>query len=326
MANSQAHWSKVGESGTLIGMKLLLLVYRVFGRSGFLFFLYPVMCYYYLFRKKARQASNLYLRQLRPFLSTDQKASLSSFRHFLLFGEILLDKLLVWMGHIRREDIVFETPEVNQTLDTSQKGGMIIVSHLGNFEVGNALAGQIPGMRLTILVHTRHAEKFNALMKQVNSNADVEIMQVTDISPVTIMLLSERINSGGYVVIAGDRIPAGEQSRVSIVDFLGSPAPMPQGAFILAGLLKCPVYLMFCLKQQAKYHVYIELFTERLDFANRKVRLETLNNEVQNYAKRLEFYCKIAPMQWFNFYPFWSDIELRKTYHISSSEKDIGSS
>jgi predicted LPLAT superfamily acyltransferase len=324
VANSHVHWSKTGESGTLFGMKLLLLVYRVFGRSGFLFFLFPVMSYYYLFRKKARQASNQYLRQLRPFLSDDQQASLSSFRHFILFGEILLDKLLVWMGHIRREDIVFETPEANQELDSSRKGGIIIVSHLGNFEVGSALASQIPGMRLTILVYTRHAEKFNALMKQVNSNADVEIMQVTDVSPITIMLLSERINSGGYVVIAGDRIPVGEQSRVSIVNFLGRQAPMPQGAFILAGLLKCPVYLMFCLKQQAQYHVYVELFTEYLDFSNRKARLETLNNVVQNYASRLEFYCIKAPMQWFNFYPFWSDNKLQKTNHTSSNEGDIG--
>ena len=101
-------------------MKLLLLVYRVFGRSGFLFFLFPVMSYYYLFRKKARQASKQYLRQLRPFLSDDQQGSLSSFRHFLLFGEILLDKLLVWMGHIRRDAVFHHDSELARQLEASR--------------------------------------------------------------------------------------------------------------------------------------------------------------------------------------------------------------
>ena len=77
--------------------------------------------------------------------------------------------------------------------------------------------------------------------------------------------------------------------------------------FILAGLLKCPIYLMFCLKQQAQYHVYFELFCERLEFRNRKERLQTLDNVVQEYASRLGHFCLKAPMQWFNFFPFWSE-------------------
>jgi predicted LPLAT superfamily acyltransferase len=307
MASSQIHWARIGESGTLIGMKLLLLVFRIFGRPGFMFLLYPVMTYYYLFRKQARQASKQYLEAIRPFLPADQQGSLSSFRHFLMFGEILLDKLLVWMGQIRREDVVFETRDMIKRVDTVRRGGIIIVSHLGNYEVGSALASQIPNMRVTILLYTHHAEKFNTLMKNVIGKNDVEILQVTDVSPATIMLLSERIKAGGYVVIAGDRIPVTEQKRISTVDFLGAPAPMPQGAFILAGLLKCPIYLMFCLKQQAQYHVYFELFSECLKFRNRKERLQTLNNVVQEYASRLEHFCLKAPMQWFNLFTFWSD-------------------
>jgi predicted LPLAT superfamily acyltransferase len=307
MASSQIHWASISESGTLIGMKFLLLVYRIFGRPGFMLILYPVMTYYYLFRKQARQASKQYLQAISPFLPAEQRASLSSFRHFLMFGEILLDKLLVWMGQIRREDVVFETRDMIKRVDTDRRGGIIIVSHLGNYEVGSALASQIPNMRVTILLYTQHAEKFNTLMNNAIGKNDIEIMQVSDISPATIMLLSERINAGGYVVIAGDRIPVTEQKRISTVDFLGAPAALPQGAFILAGLLKCPIYLMFCLKQQAQYHVYFELFCERLEFRNRKERLQTLDNVVQEYASRLEHFCLKAPMQWFNFFPFWSE-------------------
>jgi predicted LPLAT superfamily acyltransferase len=326
VAEAPAHWSKIGESGILIGMKFLLLVYRVFGRLGFRVCLFPVMSYYYLFRKEARQASEQYLRKIRPLLPEKQQTSLSSFPHFLMFGEILMDKLLVWMGRISKQDVVFETPDTIKEIEIRRKGGIIIASHLGNFEICSSLANQIPNMHLTILVYTQHAEKFNTLMKRVAGNTDVEVMQVTDVSPATAMLFSERVNAGGYIVIAGDRTPVTGQARVSTVNFMGAPAPFPQGAFILAGLLKCPVYLMFCLKQQTQYHMYIEKFTEGLIFHDRKQRLQIINNAVQGFAGRLEHYCLKAPLQWFNFFPFWSSDQPGNADHLPSIENDNGRS
>lgn len=324
VAEASAHWSRISESGALIGMKLLLMVYRIFGRLGFRVCLFPVMSYYYLIRREARQASNQYLRIIRPLLPVERQASLSTYRHFLMFGEILLDKLLVWMGRISKEDVVFETPDTIKEMENNRRGGIIIVSHLGNFEVCNALANQVPSMRLTILVYTQHAEKFNTLMKRVAGNMDVEIMQVTDVSPATAMIFSERVNAGGYIVIAGDRTPVTGQARVSTVNFLGGLAPFPQGPFILAGLLKCPIYLLFCLKQQTQYHIYIEKFTDCLNFYDRKQRLRTLNNAVQEFADRLEHYCLKAPLQWFNFFPFWSSDHVEKTDQMPLTESDNG--
>jgi len=305
MHDSNPHWSRRGESGTVLGMKFMLLIFRIFGPRGFRLLLYPVIVYYYLFQPKARAASKQYLQQISHFLPEDKRAGLSSFRHFVMFGEILVDKLLAWMGKILSDDVEFETPDILSKMNTERKGGIIVVSHLGNFEVCSALANQLPNLKLTILIYTQHAEKFNRLMKRVSGNTEVEIMQVTDISPVTAMKLSERIKAGGYVVVAGDRTPVTGQKRVSRVRFLGQIAPMPQGAFVLAGLLKCPVYLMFCLKQLDRYHIYVEHFARKLDFSDRKKRLNTLDEAVQKFALRLEFYCLKAPLQWFNFFHYW---------------------
>jgi predicted LPLAT superfamily acyltransferase len=220
------------------------------------------------------------------------------------FGEALLDKFLVWMGRIKREDVFFHKPELFQQLDKSNKGAVIVVSHLGNTEICSALAHQLPDTRLTILVHTRHAQKFNVLMNRFNSSNRIELLQVTDVDPAMAMMLSERIEAGELIVIAGDRTPVTSGTRTAEVDFLGRKAHMPQGAFILASLLKCPVYLMFCLKQGKQYHIYLELFAERIKF-DRKQRKQAIHQTVQNYASRLEYYCLIAPLQWFNFFPFW---------------------
>jgi len=285
----------------MLGMKLLLLVYQLFGRWGFRVFLYPVMTYFYLVRGGARQASRQYLQKIS---AQSPELELSSFKHFLMFGEVILDKFLVWMGRIGKNDVVFENVEEMDAFDQNQHGGVIIVSHLGNNEVCAALADYLPQIQLTLLVYTQHAEKFNALIEKLSGNSRIKVFQVTDMSPTIAMVLSDRVNAGEYVVIAGDRIPVSGQQRASKVNFFGDAALMPQGAFILAGLLKCPVYLLFCLKQQEKYHVYIEQFAlqVKLTRANRKLVLDAL---VQQYADRLQYYCLKAPLQWFNFFPFW---------------------
>jgi len=304
MTKSKSHWSKAGETGTILGMKCLLLIYRLFGRLGFRIVLLPVMGYYYLKNRTARNASKQYLQLLAPFIVSSEHSSLSSFKHFLMFGEMMLDKFLVWMGKIDRNNVNFEAATILDRVNENKQGGIIIISHLGNVEVCNAIGQKLPHINLTLLVNTEHAEKFNSLMKKVNNSPRIKMLQVKDMSPATAMILSERIDAGEYIVIAGDRTPLTGQRRVSNVRFLGKTAPMPQGAFILASLLKCPVYLMFCLKQQAQYHIYVELFSEQLKFP-RKQRHDAVTDAVQSYANRLEYYCIKAPLQWFNFFPFW---------------------
>ena len=153
MAESDRHWSRAGEAGTVLSMKFMLLVYLVSGRWGFRLFLFPVMVYFYLVRGEARRSSKQYLKYLQIFAADEQVKSLSSFRHFLMFGEIMLDKLLVWMGRIRKEDIVFENPSVIDNIDSHKKGGIIIISHLGNIEISSAIAHQKPGYCLRYLLY-----------------------------------------------------------------------------------------------------------------------------------------------------------------------------
>jgi predicted LPLAT superfamily acyltransferase len=309
MSSANKHWAKTSEAGSILGMKFLLLIYRLLGRWGFRLILLPVMLYFYLFRTEARLASKQYLQRIASITATQLGAKVrpkSSFQHFLMFGEVLLDKFLVWMGHIRKEHVVFATAKEIDEFDNNREGGVIVVSHLGNNEVCSALAEHLPNIQLTLLVYTQHAEKFNSIIQSLNSKSRINLYQVTEMTPVTAMVLADHVSAGGYVVIAGDRIPVTGDERVSTVDFMGARALMPQGAFILAGLLKCPVYLLFSLKQQDKYHVYIERFTKRLAFS-RKQRSQMIDDTVQAYARRLEHYCLKAPLQWFNFFPYWGE-------------------
>ena len=95
-------------------------------------------------------------------------------------------------------------------------------------------------------------------------------------------------------------------ARTVEVDFLGYPAAFPQGPWLLAGLLKCPVNLLFCLKQDGRYRITLEPFAEQLHW-RREQRQQVIAQWAGRYAARLGHYCQQAPDQWFNFYPFWSD-------------------
>lgn len=297
-----SHWSNITESGTVLGMRFLLVIYQLFGRTIFRVFLLPIMLYYYLLRHNARNASKAYIKKIRPFL-TDANAATSSFHHFLSFGETLLDKLLAWMGKISFDHVIYQSDGAFEDGHQQKKGGIIIVSHLGNIEICHAIAHQQPDLKLNLLVYTQHAKKFNAMMKKFN-HRNIEMIQVTEMTPGFAMVMSERIEAGEYIAIAGDRTPVTGDQRTATVNFLGHSAALPQGAYILASLLKCPVYLMFCLKNQGQYTIYMEQFAEKIAL-NRTNRSADIQSYAQAYAKRLQHYCIKAPLQWFNFYDFW---------------------
>ena len=106
----------------------------------------------------------------------------------------------------------------------------------------------MPGLKLTVLTHTKHAARFNRLLAQLDPDSQLNLMEVTELSPVTAMLLSEKIAQGEFVAIAGDRIPVSQNPRIALARFLGATAPFPVGPYILASLLQCPTYLMFSMR------------------------------------------------------------------------------
>ncbi|MNF93991.1 hypothetical protein D3C84_766860 [compost metagenome] len=63
---------------------------------------------------------------------------------------------------------------------------------------------------------------------------------------------------------------------------------------------------MSCLKIGGRYQVTLEPFAERVQWTRRE-RDAVIRDWVQRYAERLGHYCLNAPLQWFNFYPFWNE-------------------
>jgi len=301
------HWSALRERGGTLGLKFLFATYRIFGRRAFRILLYPAMSYFYLTSPQARRASRDYLGRVARRLEQDGHAparQLSSFKHFIEFGESILDKTATWSGEVSKDQIRHINPEAYEELRRKHRGGIFIGSHLGNLEALRAFGGFVKGMTVNALVFTHNSLKFMEFLEEANPKAVEHFIQVDTIGPETIGRLNAKIDAGEWIAMVADRTSVSHQDRAIYCDFLGSEAPFPEGPFILAALLKCPVYLLFCLKDGDRYDVYLEPFADPLELP-RQTRREDLQRAVAHYAQQLEQRCLTAPYQWFNFFDFW---------------------
>ncbi|WP_254917213.1 glycosyltransferase family 2 protein [Vibrio sp. V08_P9A1T1] len=320
-AEPNQHWSKRQERGTVLGIKALLAVYSLLGRPIFNLMLKLVMGYYYLTGKQARQASEQYLQHLQSYANRRQITlpnHLSSYNHLLSFGHTMLDKLAAWKGDFSVKNLTIHGQESFQALVERKQGVLLLGSHLGNIELCRALGRRHSHIKINALVFTEHAERFNAVMKAINPNSELNLIQVSRLGPDTAILLQQKIEQGEWVVIVGDRTSTSKETRAVWADFLGQPAPFPQGPFMLASVLKAPVYLLFGLRDERSktphFNVYFEHFSDNIDLP-RKERQAALAQVVQRYADRLEHYTLQAPLQWYNFFNFWT---LSKQQHDDS--------
>ncbi len=306
LAPPARHWSGMAERGLDWGLRFSALVYRVFGRTGCLIILAPAIFYFLVTGSNQRQASRAYLSRVMPLVGKKTGPGwIDCYRHFLSFAGGAIDTFAAWSGRLPPEKLVVCGEPALDEAKRDGSGAMIIVSHLGNADLSRALLDAETRARLTVMVHTRHAIYYNEMLRRYNPAAAVKTIQVTETGPDTIMALSEQVESGEWIVIAGDRTAVGSQDRTVQAQFLGQNASFAQGPYIIASLLKCPVYLLFCIRGGAGYELYMEKFADRLVLP-RQDREGAIQKYAQQFADRLERYVKNAPLQWYNFFDFWA--------------------
>lgn len=309
------HWAQINEFSFIAGIHLLFWLGRVFGRWPFRVVLYPVLLWYVIAKPSARAASRDYLRRVAS-VEVGSRIVARRFgvvRHFATFAECILDKLLLWCGLFDTRSVELRGLDPILRQISTKRGGLLICCHLGNLELCRVMSTMQPGLKLTVLTHTKHAVKFNQLLARLNPHSQLNLMQVTDLTPATAVLLSEKINQGEFIAIAGDRIPVASKPRVAFARFFGAMAPFPVGPYILASLFQCPVFLLFSLRTDAGAAIQFELFREEIRLP-RKNRNDALAALVNDYAARLQGHCLRAPLQWFNFFDFWRLSPLSHTH------------
>jgi predicted LPLAT superfamily acyltransferase len=122
----ERHWSAHKERGSLFLMRLTAFGVRVFGRRLLAPLLYLIVLYFFASARSARRN----IRQYQAYLAEwSGRATLrptlgSVFGQFIAFADNLLDRLDVWRGRLRFEQVQLVDPSgVRSRLLSSQKHG-----------------------------------------------------------------------------------------------------------------------------------------------------------------------------------------------------------
>lgn len=301
------HWATMGESTFVAGVWLLYAVHRLTGRWGFRLLVAPVVLVHWLTRPALRAASLQYLRRLHaaePGLFAREPGVWQGLRHVACFAETLLDKLLAMAGRYPLDQVSERGVEIPDRLIRAGRGGLFITAHMGCLELCRAIARHKTPLKLTVLVHTQHAEAFNRILQRLDPQSTVNLLQVSEVGPATAVQLQAIVDAGGWVAIAGDRVPI-HSAQTARVNFLGHEAPLPVGAYVLAHLLRCPLLLLACTHEgKSGYRLHFELLAERLELP-RAQRAAALQTHAQAFADALQRLLRRSPYDWFNFFPFW---------------------
>ena len=232
------------------------------------------------------------------------------------FSLCVLEKMEGWLGKIRYENLISEGEDLRGLIERLERGegAVLIGSHLGNIELLRSLSsfnrtGVKRNVPVTTIMEMKATEQFNKTLEEINPGSTFNVIDPENITPDTMIFLQEQLEKGGLVVFTADRTSARSRTRVIRKPFLGKEADFPYGVFLLAQLLKAPVYYVFGLRTRTltafpRNYMFIEKSAVSLDVPRSK-REEAIASLADEYVKTLEKYTLRFPYQWYNFYNFW---------------------
>ena len=292
------HWTTQRERGSVFGMRLIVRFTAVFGRSASRVLLYPVCLYFMLFVRRSTHASRQYLGRLHGRSVSWREV----FRHYFCFAATLLDRGVLLAGLPHKIEISSENAEAVRRLAAAQRGSLLLGAHLGSFDVARMLGEVHRHTEIHMMMYEENARKLNAAIASFGGHSRMKVIPIGTVD--SLIRAKDRLDRGEWVGMLGDRVVAND--RLIRVPFLGHEASFPAGPFLVASALKVPVVLFVCLYLGGnRYKEYFELFAEEI-VINRASRAADLEHWARRYAERLEYYCRLAPYNWFNFYDFWA--------------------
>ena len=289
--------------------RCLIFLTKRCGTWIFLLFAWPVATGYFLFFPHRVAVSVRFYRRLFP--ERGRRHSLwCAWRQYHHFVHVFLDRLLLKEGM----DIAttYEGWQHIATAAQSGRGGIILMSHVGSWEIAAQLLGHYgrkhPHMRMLLYLGAKHREQIERRQKKSVEQSGIRIVAIPKDggSPLDILEGLNFLKEGGLVSLTGDRLWGREQRAVT-VRFAGSEARIPEVPYILALLSGAPLLIFFVYRTgKGKYHLLTKppLYVSA---ASRLERREAVETSAQAYADLLSETVYAHPYEWYHFEPFLTD-------------------
>jgi predicted LPLAT superfamily acyltransferase len=279
---------------------------RIFGYRFFAVFSRLVStAYFFLFPKRVRTSARFY-RALFP-----DKGGLHhiwlAWRQFHSFTNVFLDRFLLLHGG----NITYESEgwEVLESIVKEGRGGIIVMSHAGNWDVAAHLLRR-RGLNLLLYMGARQREQVEKIQKLHLSEKGLNVVTVDQEggSPFDILEGLNFLKKGGIISLAGDRVWSRSQRTVS-VRFLGRRVSLPEAPHAIALASGAPLLIFFAFRTgRGKYRISISS-PVRVNASSRHDRSAAIQRSAQRYADILAEKAGLYPLQWYHFEEFFENGE-----------------
>ncbi|MGE8556094.1 MAG: lipid A biosynthesis acyltransferase [Chryseobacterium jejuense] len=285
--------------GTVLGYRIFVWCIRNIGIRSSYCVLYFVAAYYVLFQKKSNQYI-LYYFQKRLNLSY-WKAKRSIFKSYFTFGQVLIDKTAISAGLREKYTYEFDGIENLRNLLAAKKGGVLISAHIGNFEVAEHFFADIDfDCQINLVTTDQEVTVIKEYLESVSvKESNIKFIYVKE-DMSHIFEINQALSNNELICFTGDRYFEG--SKFLEADLLGKSAKFPAGPFLIASRLGVPVVYVYVMKENnLHYHLYARVA--------QNIKNRDSQGLLQSYVQNLETMVKKYPLQWFNYFDFWDDID-----------------
>jgi predicted LPLAT superfamily acyltransferase len=208
----------------------------------------------------------------------------------------------------RKKGRLAETQGSEWVLEANKKGngGIIVMSHLGSYEVA-AKAFQRYGLKLLLMMGEKEAKMVARDQRQTLKERGITIQVATGEKDELLDGLEaiKFLREGGFVSIAGDLVWTDQRSLLP-VKFFGREVNLSSGPYLLALLSGAPLFFLFTFRMKGRRQQVIVMPPRQVKKVSRSERDQALQEAAQAYAEALEKMVRQYPFQWYIFEPFFS--------------------
>jgi predicted LPLAT superfamily acyltransferase len=226
-----------------------------------------------------------------------------TFRQYQNFTTIHLDRFLA----ARTEAVDFiSTGWDRLEAVIGKEGGVLIMSHLGNWEMAaHLLKQQKKDLRMLLYMGIKEKEGLERLQKEELRRAGITIVGVgkAEESPFSVVDGIRVLQDGGLVSLSGDMVWHENQRQVRVA-FLGHDAWLPAAPYIFAMVSGAPLYAFFTFRIGKNSYHFTLSDAIVVQSGSRRDREQAITRAAQQYANLLEDALREHPFEWYHFERF----------------------
>lgn len=285
--------------GNKLGYKIFIFVCSQFGVRPAYFLLRFVAFYYFLFSWSSSRAIYRYFRHRLGYQRL--KAWRMIYSNYYVFGQTLLDKIIVMGGMDNQFTYHFDGEDNLKQIVAKQKGGILLSAHVGNWEAAGHWLNRL-NAKINVVMFDGEDRQIKQYIQEVTGGRTFNVIAINnDFSHV--YAIGDALGKNELICLHADRFLEGNKTVSR--NLLGAEALFPLGPFALASGYNVPVSIVFAFKEgTTHYHFFGSEPLIRLPDEDQQAFRNRLINV---FVKELEKKIRTYPTQWFNYYNFWKN-------------------